>query len=509
MPHHSKKTNRRCTVCNRLCRGHIGPTGKNCKMNTEPVSNIDNISSSISELDSPETRTFKPHTPPAQTEPSIPLGTKGFYAGLTTVNAGKHAGINTNATNDVNQQQDPKDFILTQISKQLADMSVKLEHISERVDKNERMSTQALIESQRQSGAVRKTFSPSTHRRKVTMSKNSRSSTDSSSDDHTHRRSTRRCESTSDDSLSPDRHYSRQNTHKKASSICLANGSRVSIKKYKSAQRGEYSDLNDFLPATSLNSQMVAEVDSANNIVMRESRKGKPTITDFHSWLVAFSGFMEVLMDIKPKLWKELMTYRLAIMEYDVKYHWPAVYTYDMMFRAKLTSKCSFSYGHIDTDIVLQVLTPDNLQDQSKTCYRCGSTLHVARKCPFCPESTLETRSQEAQSQVSGNRARKGQSQRTPFSGSRNNNLAPCHNWNRGECSYGEKCYRQHICDGCGGKYPKHRCNACTSYINGRGVEHKTQGNQQTLNPNAPAFNSNSFTTQQGNMGNSTSMPSR
>ena len=102
------------------------------------------------------------------------------------------------------------------------------------------------------------------------------------------------------------------------------------------AQRGDYVDLQDFLPTTNLSSQMVAEVDQHNNVVMRDSKKGKPLVTDFHAWLIGFSGLMEVLIDARPKLWKSLVIYRLAIMEYDIRYNWPSVYTYDMMFRSKL-----------------------------------------------------------------------------------------------------------------------------------------------------------------------------
>ena len=277
---------------------------------------------------------------------------------------------------------------------------------------------------------------------------------------------------------------------KSDSSVSLENGCIITAKKAQQAQAGEYANLNDFLPSTIISKQFVAEL-SEDGIKMKEN-KGRHHITDFFSWLVAFSGYMEIVLEKEPKYWKSLMKYRLTIMEFDARYQWASVYLYDLRYRAKKASAKSFDFYNIDTDIMLCTLTPDCLKENTRLCYRCKSPLHLAKKCPFLEECAMETPTQEAQSTL----PRKPRWRYNPFT--RSNET--CNNWNRGRCHLGEGCPRIHRCESCGGKYPKQKCFICAPQTNWSNAVNVTQ-TQPNISPNAPPFSLHNFAPQSSNMG--------
>ena len=274
----------------------------------------------------------------------------------------------------------------------------------------------------------------------------------------------------------------------KASTICLSNGARVSLRTVKAAQAGEFADLNNFLPTPTI----------AHKTLSVEKHQGKPTIHDFFGWLTAYTGYMEAILKREPNRWNEFMKHRMNIMEFDVRYSWAAVYTYDLQFRSKMAINNSLDLGHIDSDIMLRILTPDTLREEPRVCFRCKSPFHYSKNCPFRQGTSLET----AQKKIEGPTA-KGSARSMPtnpfYNQQRQNEC--CHNWNRGHCKQGDKCVRQHKCSGCGSAYPNYQCYTCNPPPNWGSNTQYTQGqlppsftNQR---PNAPY----SVATQPPNMG--------
>ena len=178
---------------------------------------------------------------------------------------------------------------------------------------------------------------------------------------------TRRHTFQSDSDSSSDSDTS-DHTKDHANTICLSNGARISLKKYKAAQMGEFVNLNDFLPAPC--------IPNPGKKSTEDDSKGKPFINDFFGWLTAYTGYMEVILQNNPAFWKELMKHRMNIMEFDVRYNWSAVYMYELQFRAKMAIEHDLKFGHIDSDIMLSILTPDTLRDEPKVCFRCKSAYH-------------------------------------------------------------------------------------------------------------------------------------
>ena len=195
-------------------------------------------------------------------------------------------------------------------------------------------------------------------------------------------------------------------------------------------------------------------------------------------------------------LWRELVQYRTIIMEFDARYTWSAIQLYDIKFRSKMAMSCSLKFGHIDSDILLLSLTPDTLKDNSKTCFRCKSPLHIAKDCPFQEESTMETTSSET--------SRFKSSQLPPRFRFKSNTrqTETCNNFNKGNCVFGEKCFRVHKCWNCGGKYPFSSCSSCHKSNNKpNNTSTSAMQSNQSLNPYATPFNY-SFPPPQTNMGN-------
>ena len=260
------------------------------------------------------------------------------------------------------------------------------------------------------------------------------------------------------DYSSSDSDSSSNSSQLEDNTICLANGARVKKSKIKYAQRGEYANLNDFLPTTNLPAQSASE---QSDVRKRDLAKGKLHISDYFSWSCAFAGYEEAILSAHPENWKELLQYKLYILDFELRYKWSAVYMYDLKFRAKMATKLSFKFGHIDSDTMLSVLTPDSIKDSAKVCFRCKGPFHIASECFFRKEYKMEKNPQEGQ--TASKSARPKGRQFSQYRGE------TCVNWNRGVCNFGDRCYRIHRCSGCGGRFPKYQCNSCSTPTPGTG----------------------------------------
>lgn len=284
--------------------------------------------------------------------------------------------------------------------------------------------------------------------------------------------------------------------------------------------------MNDFMPCTNMPAQSSIE---QGDIKPKDLLKGKLHISDFASWTCAFAGYEEVLLTAHPDKWKDLLQYRLHMLDFDIRYTWSAVYMYDIKFRAKLATKHSLSFGSVDSEVVSVVLTPDTLKESPRLCHRCKGPFHFASECFFRQEYSVAKGASEGQSQssaqgMSSNRFQyqrgRGRAQSSfnnnsnYSSGSFNqqsyNSYNPniCQNWNRGQCNLGDRCFRTHRCITCGGRAPRHQCNNCNASPNWYS-NNSNSSNQQSNSAHAPGNALHNVPTQSPGMGRSYGPPSQ
>ena len=256
------------------------------------------------------------------------------------------------------------------------------------------------------------------------------------------------------------------------------NGAQVSDRRVQSAREGAYVELDAFLPDTGPPPETRKD--------RGKKKKHRERIHDYYSWLVAYTGFIDAVLTKHPDLWKELIQYRVILSEFDVRYNWSAVQMYDLKFRSQMACSKSLKFGHIDTDIMLLTLTPDTLKDTTRTCYRCKSALHVAKKCHFQEECPLEAAPTDTP------KSSKFNSFQNKFKNKSSSSFANevCHKYNQGTCMYGERCYRQHKCILCGNRAPIFSCSTCSrTLVKSNIPQSGTMPSASSFNPYATPFN--------------------
>ena len=106
-------------------------------------------------------------------------------------------------------------------------------------------------------------------------------------------------------------------------------------------------------------------------------------ITRLEKWLEAWNLYERTLMCHDASLYNGLATYRDFILKCNKKFHWSAVYTYDQRYRAQLAACHSLEYGSIDKDLYNEVFDCSAVRQDLLRCFRCQSTEHSVKWCPF------------------------------------------------------------------------------------------------------------------------------
>lgn len=105
-------------------------------------------------------------------------------------------------------------------------------------------------------------------------------------------------------------------------------------------------------------------------------------IDNFMTWLKAWNVYEHTLVVTYPALYPKLATYRQLIQQCDKKFTWQAVLNYDEQFRCRLAARNSLEFDKID--ITLYTVTFDCTAIKSHIrCFRCKSTHHEVKWCPF------------------------------------------------------------------------------------------------------------------------------
>ena len=239
----------------------------------------------------------------------------------------------------------------------------------------------------------------------------------------------------------------------------------ITPKTVTAIKSGEYINLYDLLPSDSVPTNEMVALQNNDGTMSFQPKKIKKTVDNFDQWLSAWSLFEQILVMIRPTLYGKLTRYRQFVHTCDRKYQWYAVSIYDKRFRAKLAETRSFDYDSVDTTLYVSILDASAVKNDAKHCYRCKSILHRVSDCPFPATEKVGKDSQTGQIQPpnrfnNASRGRFGQ-QRTPER-FLHDGKEICNNWQYDNCKY-PHCNRAHVCKGCRGPTPQHRCATCTS----------------------------------------------
>ena len=132
----------------------------------------------------------------------------------------------------------------------------------------------------------------------------------------------------------------------------------------------------------------------------------------------------------------EFARYRALILDYETKYMWYTVQSFDCAHRAKKSGK-SVRFTEIDQNLWNQFFDFSAIK-QVPRCSHCKSTKHTVIECPLPSPPT---------GPISKNRF-----------GKKSRNRKTCTKWNFSECDK-KDCTWAHKCRGCGGDTPMSECS--------------------------------------------------
>ena len=123
---------------------------------------------------------------------------------------------------------------------------------------------------------------------------------------------------------------------------------------------------------------------------------------------------------------------------------------YDQNFRQEAAEHQNETWSRVDLGIYAQCFTNMAISTAG-WCKHCHAIEHTSEACPICPQLARK-RPLQTTAGTSG--------QSSPLVKKPAANMPVCIKFNRfgGDCRFGEKCRFRHVCDKCGGDYP--RCSS-------------------------------------------------
>ena len=224
--------------------------------------------------------------------------------------------------------------------------------------------------------------------------------------------------------------------------------------------RGEYCDLSLLLHANltpaSGRRRSGAEPDTGT-----ASRLRSPSITDFASWLEAWSVYATVLCSYYPHLAPRLFLYQHFLTLKSRSFQTTAWLRYDTEFRLKLAANDSWHFEEVDTELWASCFAADGLasapvQSPPLACYACGSTTHLYAACP--QRRMTGTRQPAGLAKPAQSRPLASSSRELPVAPT-GEQQDPCFIFNdKGRCFRGSHCPYAHTCTHCGGQHSRRGC---------------------------------------------------
>ena len=201
------------------------------------------------------------------------------------------------------------------------------------------------------------------------------------------------------------------------------------------AVSGAYADLSRFaISASSISDgECLTLKDGQIRVSARNSGK---QILSYNVWLKAWLNYEELLVHHHPdglSRHRELAAHRRRIHDAQDLHAWKAVYAYDTAIRLELSKSRSLAFSSPFPHLYVANLHAGTLKADAPKCFRCQSTGHVVKNCPF-PENG-------------------------PSSEGKENKKKPevCFNFNEQKCKF-PYCNRQHVCKFCRGPKPSVIC---------------------------------------------------
>lgn len=436
-----KKGKRRCTNCNRYCKGHSGPTGKRCQL--DPIGLTHNLTSQDDDTsllqhvatippgrDSGQQEVTDGATlAPRQGVSSLPNGSTAGAAGLSTllqyaagppnhtvpsaINLPVHDHHLPSTHRGVSQQSD-----FMPISQ---DVGLAILEQLRLLNLNTAVSQSTPVPNSETTGP-----NPTMNNRTVYAAPEPNI--------HQH--------NTGVSNIPPNLHLPQLGaTHNRY------RPPGVPSKTLDQALKGEFVELSDFLPAlgsnyTSAASELEPYLEN-NNTIHYRPKKHNRKVVNYDTWSEAWAEYEKFLVkSLGCDVHEAMSNYRSFMFEANRKYSWYALNIYDIKHRCKLASKYTLSerlsFNLADPELLPTILDSTAVKPNVPRCPRCRSFDHfIVKQCPF-PESVSKTQAAPKQTATQ---------------------TEICLNFNREKCVWGEKCRRKHICRLCKGPLPFNRCS--------------------------------------------------
>ena len=159
--------------------------------------------------------------------------------------------------------------------------------------------------------------------------------------------------------------------------LCEVEG--VQDKVLLSTLKGEFCDLSNYLPNMSLpcleSNEMSLVSDSRGNVQYKMKRQ-KRQVKSFSSWLEAWGNYENLMGSFHGMhVLRELAKYRALIIDYETKYMWYSIQTFDVAHRAKKSGR-SVVFCEIDQNLWNQFFDSSALK-QGPKCSHCKSMKHT------------------------------------------------------------------------------------------------------------------------------------
>ena len=236
----------------------------------------------------------------------------------------------------------------------------------------------------------------------------------------------------------------------------------LSPKLIKAMKAKEYIDLNTLLPNslydTTSNQSYSLQVQPGGSgdesVSLTQTRKSVQKITNFVSWMEAWNVFIRAMVHFHPVLAPDLLAYQESFGALCRSYNFQACYRYDIAFRMNVARNEFLLWSRLDEYAFNRFLrcTPQNLQNQSLTCFRCHTSGHFAADCP---------KSEDLNHQSYENRFFRAQ--QSPFQPNFRAKQAqlqtPCRHFNNYNNCREPNCRWQHVCARCRGPHPATDCS--------------------------------------------------
>jgi hypothetical protein len=122
------------------------------------------------------------------------------------------------------------------------------------------------------------------------------------------------------------------------------------------------------------------ELDGNMSFKLKKSNK---CIDNFTTWMTAWNKYESLIMQHRPQLYHHCMEYRQFIQNCNAKFIWPAVCSYDMQHRKKLSKTRTFAFNVVDTSLYITTFDITTVKANPKQCFRCKALDHMVSLCPF------------------------------------------------------------------------------------------------------------------------------